>query len=192
LHCFRNRRSDGLQPEQVVLSLRSENGESSMTRGVSPDGSFTFPNVAPGTYRLAIAQPAGVWAKQVLAGGKPISGAAFEVTEDAAPQLTVIPDRGLAHVTGRVLKEGLPAPAVWVAMVPKLPSDDASDYRLDRSNSDGSFEMKSVHLGDYYLFAVETDELEYANRAAMQPLLKNAKPLRVEAGGEYQEEVVAQ
>jgi hypothetical protein len=73
--------------------------------------------------------------------------------------------------------------------VPKAPSDDPSDYGRDRTNSDGSFEMKSVRPGDYYLFAVEAEEVEYADRVAIVPLLKNAKVLHIKANGEYKEDV---
>jgi hypothetical protein len=178
-----------LKRDELALWLREDGGGSTAPRGVSADGSFAFPAVAPGTYRLIVAQPKDLWARQVLADGKTLPAGKIVVAEDAPPRLTVILERGLAHLTGHVLKAAKPVAGLFVCLVPKTSSDDPSDYGRDRTNSDGSFEMKAVRPGDYYLFAVEAEEVEYADRAAILSLLKNAKTLHVEANGEYKEDV---
>jgi hypothetical protein len=77
-------------------------------------------------------------------------------------------------------------------LAPANPSSDFASYGIDKSNSDGSFEMKSVRPGDYVLLAAETEDLEYTNPAAVQRYLEHAIRLHVEVGREYKEVVRAQ
>ena len=68
-------------------------------------------------------------------------------------------------------------------MVPADPVNNASLFRRDQSDSDGTFELSTVMPGAYTLLAIENGwELEWANPAVLESYLPQGQPVQMEAG----------
>ena len=177
---------------QLIIMLRDGETGRGVSRGVAADGSFGFPGMTAGKYQALIYQPGEYWVRQVFADGVEAKGGVIEITDDHAPRLVIVAAKGVAHLQGKVLRDGKPFMGAQVVLTPPDKLGDLNDSYGDQSNSDGSFEVKNVHPGDYLLLAFEDPEVEYANPAVLRPYLKQAKRVHVEAGGAYTEEVNVQ
>lgn len=62
-------------------------------------------------------------------------------------------------------------------------------YQAFQTDSDGSFGLTAVPLGEYVLFAVGDLELEYANLEIVQPYLTRGKRVQIESHGVETESV---
>jgi protocatechuate 3,4-dioxygenase beta subunit len=129
---------------------------------VSSDGSFTFQNVSPDRYELAVRFPGeDAFVKSIRVGQRDMPGTSLDLTQSVGP-VEVLISLFPAKVEGSVTREDpdgkgeLPASAVTVALIPEKESDDFwGGVRTGSTDSQGHFTFKSLKPGKYRAVAAE-------------------------------------
>jgi hypothetical protein len=173
--------------ELHIYLISTEDGYFGEQANVQADGSFTYKNIPEGTYRIyswggaedCFLKSARYGSTDALSGGF-----ALRRASDATLEVT-LSSRG-ARVDGVVKNsDELPAPGVWVALVP----DQARrvQERLDKSATTdqyGRFVLRGIAPGEYKLFS--WDEVErgaWQDPDFLQPFEDKGQKVRLELGG---------
>lgn len=172
----------GGQPGSTPTVLLTGGGQQyPYTRPVGGDGVATFGPVFPGRYRVSVV--AGARRLDIIsakAAGAAAAGDSWEVPETGKVEFEIVADANAPDVTGRAVFEGRAQAGLLVLLAPKKNLDNSTLYRFDQTNSDGSFEWKSVPAGEYLMFSfAEGDAAEYSSAEALRPYLSKAQPLVV-------------
>jgi hypothetical protein len=140
---------------------------------IQKGGTFNFPEVQPGTYRIQVNLPAGdYYVQKVSAKEAKVSGREITVVGGNDVDLTVTLGQGLGRVMGTVQLDGKPAAAVLVLLVPESGQGIEEDSRMDESDSDGTFSLGGIFPGDYVLMAINDGwDLEWAKPGALRSYL---------------------
>ncbi|TAK11432.1 MAG: carboxypeptidase regulatory-like domain-containing protein [Acidobacteria bacterium] len=150
----------------------------SMMAGSTPgrtlkDRTFTIDGVAPGRYRL-IASPPGVvnpfgavsmvspdgWVlKSVMWKGRDIADGAFDIQQgDELSGVVVTFSKAVTEISGRLLDaSGRPTSGLPIVVFSTRPADWAAGSRRvvsAKPASDGSYRIRGLPAGDYYLCAL--------------------------------------
>jgi hypothetical protein len=157
-----------------------------VARTVSPDGSFSA-SLLIGKYEVLGVN--GDFTSDIFGeDGAPHEGF-FDLTPGPPAKIHIVASDGTSRVKGFVKLDDHPLEGVIVVLTTRKESERRGNYRAFQTDSDGSFDMQSVRPGDYYLFAVDAPELEWANPAALRPYFAGAKPIRIEPHKTYDESI---
>ncbi|MGO9096383.1 MAG: carboxypeptidase regulatory-like domain-containing protein [Bryobacteraceae bacterium] len=154
---------------------------------IAPDGSFSFDNLGASRFRPVLYGEGGFFIAELTADGAPLPKGVVDLAQNPVVHLSILASNETGRVRGFAMNGGRPAPAVLVVLAPRAPSDNPYDYLGYQTESDGSFDYEHVRPGDYFLFAVDRLDLEYANPGALRPYLASATTLRVEPRKVYDE-----
>lgn len=124
-----------------------------------PDGTWSFTDIGPGTYRMGIGAPEGAYIKSIRYGDRDITSKSLDAAT-AAP-LTVVFSPHAAEVTGTVRnKDGDALPGVQVTLwVPgSVPTGDIDPARTISTDAKGTFHFANLRPGEYRLAAWEKIE----------------------------------
>lgn len=166
--------------KQVVLSLVDAAASHRFARELERKGPTVFPGVPPGRYTVALGIEHQWAVLSVKARGASQTGGVVEIPETGKVELAVVADPNAAEVEGKVLRAGKAQPGVIVILAPKATWNDFTTYRVDQTNSDGSFTWPGVAAGDHLMFAFEEGEaLDYADAVTLREHIREAKPLRI-------------
>ena len=158
--------------------LLSEGGNSPFAQA-KKDGSFEFPSVPPGTYKVVANLPmGGAYVRKLTAVGGKLQGDELTVSGGADIQLNVAGAVGAGHIAGVVTLNGKPAPGIMILLVPESKENEDVDRRMDQSDSDGSFSLFSIIPGKYRLLAIQDGwELDWHDPSVLKPYLQKALSL---------------
>jgi plastocyanin len=150
----------------------SRSGQSNRNGTSGADGSFTFSNLATGTWTLAIAPPAG----HDLAPGQPASVSVTVVgSQTTVTNVALVAQLGT--ITAGVLADGSPRAGVTV----RLFDDGAGTERSSgTTGADGTFAFAGLPAGAYDLEAVPPAGLELSPGEQMR------RDVTLNAGGSPQ------
>jgi hypothetical protein len=168
-----------------VVSLRRADGSASVSTTVLNDGSFSFPQVMPGRYQFRLGGGDGFFATRIEARGGSMKDGLIEVSEgnDVTLSITAGDDTGVLR--GFVADGDRVRESVLVVLVPdtgqKRGSSIDAQPRIYQTESDGSFDFRSVPTGRYFLFAVDDFEFEYARPEVLAPWLSRARQVDIQA-----------
>lgn len=124
---------------------------------VNADGTFSVPNIMPGTYRVTAGargtQPAYV--KSVLISGQELADSELTIHDGAAPVVSVVLSTAVARVTGQVIAEKPEASqGAAVVLIPAPEKRSRMDlYRVAGSDQNGKFSVPALPPGEYTLYA---------------------------------------
>jgi plastocyanin len=132
----------------------SRSGQSNRNGASGADGSFTFSNLATGTWTLAIAPPAG----HDLAPGQPasVSGTVVE-SQTTVANVALVAQVGT--VTARILADGTPRAGVTVRL---FDDGEATARSSGTTGANGTFAFTGLPAGAYDLEAVPPAGLEFS------------------------------
>ena len=153
-----------------------------LNAAVRPDGSFLFPDVPHGEYRIGVVG-VGFFVSHSEAAGVPFRDGLLTVTEGDAGTVSLTISNETGRLNGFVMNGDRPAAAVMVVLARAEESRNPVHYRGYQTESDGSFDYRNIPAGSYSLFAVEDTSFEYANPDAVRPYLADAKAVRIEPHG---------
>jgi hypothetical protein len=128
---------------------------------VKADGSFLFPNVSDGEYRVdAWDLPEDCYLKSARLGGESVLETGLKVSSgQAAGSLEIVLSSPGGRVEGVVTKEGQPFGGGHVVLVPEASRRTQMRlFKLASTDQYGRFILRGIAPGEYKLFAWE--ELE--------------------------------
>lgn len=142
--------------QRIVLTLQPQASLPAQQKSarLAADGSFSFPDVPPGTYSLSLrGLPKDVWLQSILAGDLEIPEDSL-VVQPGAPltQLRIVLGTGPGRIDGVVT--GPQGDRHW-ATVLLIPDQRRLASRYQRTTTDqyGAFSFPGVAPGSYSLFA---------------------------------------
>jgi hypothetical protein len=145
---------NGMKPAGMTVKLDYMNGGKTFAATTGANGEFEFrEEMVGGEYSVEVAQMAGA-AIGIRAEGTDVTPAGIEVQPGRDVELKVVAGKA-ARVRGRVVKSGVSAEGVLVALVPDKFEEANNLMRVDQSDSDGSFRLENVVPGKYTLIALE-------------------------------------
>jgi len=174
----------------LVLDLICESGRHWASVTAEPDGSFSFPVVRPGKYRISVSG-AGYYAAAIRSGDAVLPDGVVNVEDGVETRLGIVASNEGGRLKGFATRDDQPAANMLVAAVPSDPARTYFTYGF-QTDSDGSFDWPALPAGDYLLFAVDDPTVAFADAEAIKPYLAQAKPIRIEPGKVYEERVPIQ
>jgi Carboxypeptidase regulatory-like domain len=147
------------------------------------DGRFSFAPVQEGAYKVFVNLPVSdEYVGGVYATGAKASGREITIAGAGDVQLNITMGRGVGRVTGVAKVDGKPTASVMVLLVPEAGQNLREDYRLDQSDSDGTFALGGILPGKYSLVAIEDGwDLEWTNGSVLKPYLRKGETLQISA-----------
>ena len=135
-------------------------------------------SIPPGTYSVELHPSEIFHAASVQSTGAPLSGHAISLSPGANARLTIHGVQANCTVNGTALKNGKPFAGAMLILVPEDPTQSASLFHRDQSDSDGTFTMSPVLPGRYTLLALENGwDLEWSSLSVLFPYLPAGVPL---------------
>ncbi len=154
---------------------------------VKADGSFLFPNVPDGEYRIEVLNlPEEFYLKSLRLGGESVLETGLKVSSgQAAGSLEMVISSAGGQVEGSVTKEGQPFSGARVVLVPESSRRGQTRlFKLASTDQYGHFIVRGIAPGDYKLFAWE--ELEpgaYQDPEFLKRYEDLGEPVRIEENG---------
>jgi hypothetical protein len=122
----------------------------------------------------------GIYIKSMAATGATVAGRTLQVSAGQSVTLTVSLGEGTGRVAGVAMKDENPVAGAMLLLVPEDPGNNLSLFRLDQSDSDGTFTLLSVVPGKYRLLGIQGGwQLEWANPDVLRPYLSHAESVEV-------------
>lgn len=167
-------------PPVTMLQLLPDGGSGTVNTPASTDGSFDLHAVSPGEYTVQVSTSTGLLdVVQMAASGAEVHGHRITVGSDSV-LLAAMVSRGSVSISGFARRDGTGVGGVLVLLVPEHQQDNSDLFRLDQSDSDGSFTLSRVLPGNYTLVAIENGwSLEWARPEVVAPYLARGVKLRI-------------
>jgi hypothetical protein len=158
------------------------------------DGTFHFPEIQPGTYRVQVnLHVGGYYLQKVSAKEAKVSGREITVTGTNDVDLTITMGQGQGQVTGVVQLDGKAVAGVMVLLVPESGLEIDEDSRMDESDSDGTFSLRGILPGEYVLMGIKDGwDLEWAKPGVLKPFLPAGQKLSIAANQSVKVTVASQ
>jgi len=167
-------------PPVTMLQLSPGGGGSPLSVPASADGNFDLHAAPTGDYTVQVVSSTGqLDIVQMAASGAEVHGHRITIGSDPV-LLAASLARGSVSVSGFARREGVGVGGALVLLVPADAQDNADLFRLDQSDSDGSFTLNRVLPGNYTLVAIENGwSLEWSRPEAIAPYLARGVKLRI-------------
>lgn len=168
---------------RITLEPRDEDWIAGKSTTVKDDGSFTFRNVAPDHYRLAVhGAPESCYLRSVRLGGREVRESGFELDGPTSQPMEVYLNAEGGRIEGEVLDERKkPVRGAQVALVPGPPRREQSFlFKSTATDQFGRFSLAGIAPGDYKLFAWDgVDEGAWEDPDFLKPFEELGKPVQV-------------
>jgi uncharacterized protein (DUF2141 family) len=167
-------------PPVTMLLLKPGGGGSSVSASTAADGSFDLHGVPPGDFTVQVNSSSGpLDILQMAASGAQLHGHRITVGSDPV-LLAAELSHGSVSVSGFARRDGRGIGGALVLLVPDHPQDNGDLFRLDQSDSDGSFTLSRVVPGDYTLVAIENGwSLEWSHPAEIASYVARGVKLHI-------------
>ena len=180
-------------PPNAFLQLRDVNARGGM--GARPDehGEFKLQPPRAGKYVIALANAPGFAIHSISATGARVTGRTIEITGTEPVELTVEATEGVGQIDGIVLNGDKPVSGTMVVLAPQEIADNATLFRRDQSDSDGTFTLRDVVPGRYTAIALQNGwDMEWASPEALRPYLAKGTPVVVSGKEKLDIKIAAQ
>jgi len=179
---------DDAPPQNAFLQFRDLGSGNSMGARVNENGEFSVQPEVPGRYVAILANAAGYAIRSISATGARVTGRTLEITGAQPVELSIVVSKGVGTINGTVMDGDKPVSGVMVVLVPEEISDNASLFRRDQSDSDGTFTLPDVVPGRYTALAIRNGwDLEWGSADVLRPYLAHGTPVQI--GGKQQLDV---
>lgn len=182
-------------PPPALVQLWDPSSQNTLGAQVGDRGEFHFESAAvqPGDYQVRVFNVPGAAVRAVSAEGAKASGQSVRISGSSPVRVKIEISHNLARVDGVALKNGKPVAGVMIVLVPRDPRSNASLFRRDQSDSDGTFSLRFALPGAYTVVALANGwDLEWQDPAALKPYLKQGETVEVVPGHNYYLEVKVQ
>lgn len=172
----------------LTLFLHSTDEESSVwdPQVVKPDGSFQFRNLSEGEYRPVVnSTNEACYLKSARTGTSSMVDGKVSIHSGGDSSLEFVVSCRAAQISGQVLTgDSLPAPGVFVALVPEVRLRDSPwNYSAGKTDQNGRFLLKTIRPGDYKLFSwASVEEFDWQDPDFLKPYEDKGVSVHVEEG----------
>lgn len=176
---------DDSPPQNAFLQFRDLGSGNSMGARVNENGEFSVQPEVPGRYVAMLANAPGYAIRSVSATGARVSGRTVEITGAQPVEVSILVSKGVGTIDGIVMDGDKPISGVMVVLAPEDISDNASLFRRDQSDSDGTFTLQDIAPGRYTAIAIRNGwDLEWGSADVLRPYLAHGTPVQI--GGKQQ------
>ena len=99
---------------------------------------------------------------------------------DALVRRDLLLTKAVSVIDGTVEQAGVPQVGAFVLLMPKNPAQRWA-YRVDQTDTDGSYRLATIPSGDYFLIALtQGEDVAYRDLKVAAILAKDAKQIHVE------------
>lgn len=181
-------------PQNVWVMLNNRKSGTTLNAPVARDGSFTIQQrVPPGSYQVYVNNAPGYVPDRISAVGARVVGQTLQIKSDAAVQLSISTSRQLGRVDGTAFFADKPFAGAMIILVPGDVTHNATLFRRDQSDSDGTFTLPGIVPGKYTLIAIrDAWETEWSNPALLSRYMAAGQQIEVAANGKYTAKVNVQ
>ena len=176
-------RFEGERPASTAtlrVSLRNDEGNQRRVE-VDSAGNFSFDRLPAGRYEVTAASADYVAAYFAGPSGERLP-LTVEITSGEPVRRDLTLTKAVSVIEGTVEKTEAPQVGAFVLLMPKNPSQRWA-YRVDQTDSDGSYRLATIPAGDYFLIALSDGaEVAYRDPKVAAILTKAAKPVHIEPG----------
>jgi hypothetical protein len=167
----------------ILVSLVNDTTGPSQSTAVQPEGSFSFPSVVVGSYRVAIRGTDGYFAFEIRPTSKTeMRDGVIDLMDGDSVTMIITASDEVGRIKGFAIS-GEQQVAGSIVILAPVGSTDKFLHRGFLTDSDGSFDLEHVPAGKYLLFATSDTGLEYTNPNALKPYLLEARLITVESHG---------
>jgi hypothetical protein len=179
------------QKSAIVVSMRGELSGGVGTVTVQGDGSFKLPQATPGRFRITLGGRDGFLASEIEARGGSIKDGILEISEGSDVILSITASNESGDLRGFVVDGDRPLEGVLAVLAPAggQKGELTVTPRAFQTESDGSFNFRSIPAGHYLLFAVDDSQLEYARPDVIAPYLPGAKEIEIRSRTSAEERI---
>jgi hypothetical protein len=166
--------------EQGLLSLVGE-GNRGLNAKIQKDGSFSLSSVQAGVYKpVAYIPPGRNYVERISATGARVQGREITLDGSHDAQLIITVASGVGHLAGLTPLDGKPKSGVMILLEPESPQDFDDDRRMDQSDSDGTFNLRDILPGKYFLMAIDGGwDLDWTDPAVRKPFRDQAQVVQI-------------
>jgi hypothetical protein len=169
----------------TLLLAQPANNQTAFCR-VAQDGAFQCGegrglgrNLVPGYYQLRLVNTPDLYIKSVSTQGGRYAGGLLQIGEGQSIQLNVVAAKGRSRLDGIALRDQKPVSGAMILLVSRN-AEPGLVVPRDQSDSDGTFTLRDVQPGQYYLLAIDHGRgLEYHNARVLAPYLAGAQKIDV-------------
>jgi len=165
----------------LFVSLRNEKGNIVARTEVDSEGNFLLRRVLCGSYEVTAGNSGYIAAYLTAPGGEhlPLN---VVISSGEPLRRDLILTRAVSVIEGMVESAGVPQIGAFVLLLPK-DSSRRSAYRVDQTDSDGSYRLATIPSGDYFLIALsDGEDVGFRNAKVALTLSKAAKAVHVQPG----------
>jgi hypothetical protein len=165
----------------VTLSPAENDGDAPGTLGgfSGDDGTFTFPGVHAGNYRVQVGACSS-YVASLMSGSQDLSGGGKLVIEQGVPPepLEVVLGNDGGTIAGTIDESANAMDGVWVLLAPVAGGDVKRTMAYQ-----GKFQFEGLAPGDYQVYLLkDIGNIEYRNPEVLRRI-KGSEPAHVTAGG---------
>jgi Carboxypeptidase regulatory-like domain len=169
--------------DQAQLTLVADDNQN-VSALLRNDGTFSLSSLQRGSYKLFVNSSRGVVPVQkISASGAKLNGRKFTFDGTQDVQLTITLASGTGQLTGIAQLDGKLRAGVLVLLIPESGENLEDDFRMDQSDSDGTFALREILPGKFLLMAIENGwDLEWTNPAVLKPFRERADVIEIVPG----------
>ena len=180
-------------PTNAFIQFRDVNARGGM--GTRPDehGEFKLQPPHAGRYVIALVNAPGYAIRTVSSTGARISGRTLDLTGAEPVELTIEASEGVGQIDGTVMNDDKPVSGTMVVLAPEEMADNASLFRRDQSDSDGTFTLRDVVPGRYTAIALKNGwDMEWGSPEVLRPYLAKGTPVVITGKEKFDIKIAAQ
>jgi hypothetical protein len=173
----------GSFPVSSVVRFIPRQGNQEAVAQLAADGTFSIQTVRPGDYDVIVNLSGSQRPVNLLsAKGGTLSGSVLKVGSEAVVLTGTVGEAG-ATMNGVVKRDGVPKSGVFVVLAPADLNAARWMWRINQSDSDGTFNMSSVAPGEYTVAAIEQGwTLDWSRPEVIAPYLARGVKVTVASG----------
>jgi len=171
-------------PAQMQVNLLNAQPNRSIGKMLSDKGTSELANVPPGDYSFSLNGGQSMKIVRLTMNGKPAADKRLHITGGGNVAVDLTVSSAAVRVEGVARRDGQPAAASMIVLVPAGADTGEELFRRDQSDLDGSFVFTDVVPGNYILIAIDDGwPLRWTDMPTLAPYLTHGTPVSVVANG---------
>ena len=170
-----------LSPGTFVRFWNRESGEN-FGVAVNEKGEFDVSQAISSStpYNVAVQNAQNLLVQKIAAAGARVVGQTIYFPKSGAVAISLSLADASGRIDGTVLQDDKPSSASMVLLVPQHPTEEATLFRRDQSDSDGTFTLRQILPGRYTVVAIEKGwEINYRDPVVLKPYLEHGEVVDV-------------